>query len=118
MQKRYVILIACLVALVGIAVAAVLMVMLLVGAVQMYQTLQETVALRDYVVQLQEKNAQLKDTYAAGYDLEEIRDIAQTMGMIPAESAPHLRIEVTVPEAPVQPSAWESFWQFFVEMFA
>ena len=106
------------VAVVGIAVAVVLMVALLVGAVQLYGTLQETVNLRNYVALLQEENAQLRNTYAAGYDLEEIRDIAQTMGMIPKASAPHLQIQVTVPEAPVQPSAWESFWQFFMEMFA
>ena len=106
------------VALTGIAVAVVLMVMLLVGAVQLYQTQQETAELRNYVAMLQEKNTQLKDTYTSGYDLEEIRSIAQTMGMVPVESATHLQIQVTVPEAPVEPSAWESFWQFFVEMFA
>jgi hypothetical protein len=106
------------VAVVGIVVAVVLMVMLLSGAVQLFKTRQETAALRSYVVQLQEKNAQLRDTYASGYDPEEIRTIAQTMGMVPKASVSHLQIDVTVPQAPVQPTAWEAFWQFFMEMFA
>ena len=106
------------VAVVGIFVAVVLMVMLLVGAVKFFRAQQETVALRSYVAQLQEENIQLQNTYASGYDLEEIRTIAQTMGMVPKASVTHLEIAVTVPEAPIQPSAWESFWQFFMEMFA
>ena len=106
------------VAVVCIFVAAVLMVMLLVGAVQLYQTQQETAQLRHYVAMLQEQNTQLQDTYTSGFDPEEIRDIAQTMGMIPKEAATHLQVQVTVPEAPVEPTAWESFWQFFMEMFA
>ena len=106
------------VAVVGIVVAAVLMVMLLVGAVEFFHTQQETAALRSYVAQLQEENTKLQNTYASGYDLEEIRTIAQTMGMVPQASVTHLEIAVTVPEAPIQPTAWESFWQFFMEMFA
>ena len=106
------------VAVIGIVVAAALMVMLLIGAVELFQTQRETAELRGYVASLQDENTQLRDTYASGYDLEEIRSIAQTMGMVPKASADHLQISVTVPQAPEQPSAWESFWQFFVGMFA
>ena len=106
------------VAVVGIVVAVVLMVMLLAGAVKFFHAQQETEALRSYVAQLQEENTRLQDTYDSGYDLEEIRTIAQTMGMVPKASVTHLEVSVTVPEAPVQPTAWESFWQFFAQMFA
>lgn len=106
------------VAVVGIVVALVLMGMLLTGALEFFRAQQETETLRSYVAQLQEENTQLQNTYASGYDLEEIRGIAQTMGMVPKTSVTHLGIAVTVPEEPVQPSAWEAFWQFFVEMFA
>ena len=106
------------VAVTGILVAVVLMVMLLSGAVELFRTQRETAALRIYVVSLQEENAQLRDTYASGYDPEEIKTIAQTMGMVPKTSATHLQVSVTVPEAPKQLTAWESFWQFFAGMFA
>ena len=105
-------------ALGGIVTAMVLAVMLLVGGVNLINAKQEAQIMKDYVASLEEENALLQDTYSSGYDLEEIREIALTMGMVPVEQATHIQMQVVVPEAPVEPTAWENFWAFMVGLFA
>ena len=106
------------VAMGGILAAVVLAVMLVVGLVQMNQAQEQANMYREYAMTLQEQNAQLQDTYLSSYDLDEIRDIALAMGMVPAEEVPHLQMQVTEPQVEQQPTAWESFWAFLVGMFA
>ena len=105
-------------ALGGIVMALVLSIMLLVGSVNLINAKQEAQIMKDYVASLQEENAKLQDTYSSGYDLEEIREIALTMGMVPVEQVTHIQMQVVVPEAPVEPTAWENFWAFMVGLFA
>lgn len=107
-----------LVAVGGILAAVVLCISLLVGLTQMNQAQQEANALKDYAISLQEENQQLKDTYTSGYDLEEIRDIALKMGMVPVEDVAHMQIQLTAPQQVQEPTAWESFWAFMVGLFA
>lgn len=102
----------------GILAAAVLSVMLIVGLVQMNQAQQEAKMFRDYTMSLEQKNAQLHDTYTSGYDLEEVRSIATAMGMVPAEQVQHLQMQVTEHETTQEPTPWESFWTFLTGMFA
>ena len=78
----------------------------------------ETQALENYVLSLQQENQQLKDTYASGYDLEEIEKIALAMGMVPASQAQQISLSVTVPEQIPEPTAWESFCAFLTGLFA
>ena len=110
-QQRYVIPVD-LVALGGILAAVVLVIMLTVGLVQMSQAQQEARIYREYAMSLQEENAQLQDTYKSGYDLEEVRQIATAMGMVPVEQVPHLQMQVTEPQVTQEPTPWESFWTF------
>lgn len=105
-------------ALGGIAAALVLSVLLIVGLVQMNQAKQEAQMYEQYVMSLQQENAQLQDTYTSGYDLEEVQNIAQAMGMVPAEQVTHIQMQVTEPEIVQELTAWESFWAFLVGMFA
>lgn len=102
----------------GILAAVILSIALLVGLTQMHQAQQEARALKDYAISLQEENQQLQDTYTSGYNLEEIRDIALKMGMVPVEDVPHMQIQLTAPQQVQQPTAWESFWAFMVGLFA
>ena len=102
----------------GILAAVILSIALLVGLTQMHQAQQEARALKDYTISLQEENQQLQDTYTSGYNLEEIRDIALKMGMVPVEDVPHMQIQLTAPQQVQQPTAWESFWAFMVGLFA
>ena len=116
-QTRYVIPVD-LVAVGGIFAAIVLVIMLTVSLVQMNQAQAEAKIYQEYAMSLQEENAQLQDIYTSGYDLEEVRQIATAMGMVPIEEVPHVQIQVATPEVTEQPTGWESFWAFFLGMFA
>jgi len=105
-------------AIMGICVASLLLVCMVVGAIQLRSAQQEAAQMQSYVQTLQARNDALRQTYEAGYDLEEIRQIALTRGMIPIEQAEHVYIQVTTPEVPEEPTAWESFVTFLTGLFA
>ena len=105
-------------ALSGIVAALMLSVLLIVGLVQMNQTQQEAQMYEQYVMNLQQENALLRDTYSSGYNLEEVQSIAQAMGMVPVEQVTHIQVQVNEPAEVVELTAWESFWAFLVGMFA
>ena len=102
----------------GIFAAVVLSIMLIVGLVQMNQAQREARIYKEYALSLQQENKALEDTYTASYDLEEVRDIALAMGMVPVEQVEHMTMQVATPEVVQEPTAWESFWAFFLGMFA
>lgn len=102
----------------GLAVAVALMIMMVVGFVQWDNARTEAAILRNYVATLEAENAQLQNTYTSGYDPEEIRNIALNMGMIPAEQAEHIQMQVIVPQPVEAPSGWASVWAFILGMFA
>ena len=102
----------------GIFAAVVLSIMLIVGLVQMNQAQREARIYKEYALSLQQENKALEDIYTASYDLEEVRDIALAMGMVPVEQVEHMTMQVVTPEVVQEPTAWESFWAFFLGMFA
>ena len=102
----------------GICVAVILLISMFVGVFQLRSAQQEAARMQHYVQMLQEENQQLRETYEAGFDLEEIRQIALTRGMIPIEEATHVYIQVTTPEIQEEPSAWDSFVSFLAGLFA
>ena len=106
------------VALVSIAVACTLFVLMVVGFFRLQDARAETVALSNYVNSLQEQNSQLQDTYAAGYDLEEIEKIALVMGKVPASQVPQISVQVEVPVEAEEPTVWETFYAFLTGLFA
>ena len=108
------------VAIVGAVAAVCVLVFLLVGFVQ-HRTLQaQTQQMNQYIQQLQQENLQLEQTYKDGYDLDEIRDIAESLGMIPAGDATQIQIQVQVPQDQVteEMTLWESFTTFLAGLFA
>ena len=102
----------------GILAALVLGIMLIVGVVQMNQAQQEAKTMKQYALALQQENKQLQSTYNSSYDLEEVRQIALSMGMVPVEEVEHLTMQVSQPQIQEEPTAWQSFWAFFTGMFA
>ncbi len=98
-------------------VAVVLLVMMLTSLIQFSAVRQQEQQMAEYVQQLQQENAALQAEYRAGYDLEEIRDIALGMGMVPVEQAEHIQVELNVPVVE-EPSAWENFCTFLAGLFA
>ena len=108
------------VAIIGAVAAVCVLVCLLVGAVQYRNLEKQTQQMNQYIQQLQQENQQLEQTYRDGYYLEQIRDIAESLGMIPADQATQVTIQVQVPqeEAQVEMSLWESFTTFLAGLFA
>lgn len=106
------------VAVMGIFMAVVMLCMMFAGMNRLARVQQEKAQMQQYVQQLQEENARLQAEYEAGYDANEIYEIATAMGMIPAEQAQHIQVQVTVPEATQSVSAWENFCAFLTGLFA
>ncbi len=106
------------VAVAGFFTAVILGIMLIVGVVQMNRAQQEAVAMKAYALSLQQENVALQEEYASSYDLEEVREIALAMGMVPVEEVTHLQMQVVEPQVVEEPTAWENFWTFLLGMFA
>ncbi len=108
------------VAIVGIAASLVMLAAMLVGLGQYESYMQKSAQMSQYIDQLQQENAQLQKTYDEGYDLENIREIAEAVGMVPAESVEHFRVDVQlpVPEPQPEPTLWESAMAFLAGLFA
>lgn len=105
-------------AICSIFAAVVLAIFLAVGMVQTFQARQEAQEMKNYALSLQEENKQLQETYKSSYDLDEIREIALAMGMVPEAEVQHLQVQVSAPQVVQEPTAWESFWAFMVGLFA
>ena len=107
------------VAIFGLLIAVVMLVCMISGFVE-YSVLQvQNRQMADYVTSLELEKAQLEQMYRDGYDLDEIRQFAEANGMVPAEKAPQIQIEVELPkQEQTQLSFWESITTFLAGLFA
>ena len=94
------------VALVGCAVAILLAVLMLVGFAQVAHTSAQVNKLETQVMTLELEQEQLRQKYENGYDLEEVRAAAESMGMIPAEDAIHVRVELPGETVGIETLSW------------
>lgn len=94
------------VSLLGNAVAVLLALLMIVGMLQVAGTTAQVRELQTQVTALEMEQQMLQEQYASGYDLEEVRVAAESMGMVPAEEA--VRVSVKVPAEPmeVQSLSW------------
>lgn len=106
------------VAVVGICAALIMLCMMISGVGRLQQAQAKQAQMMAYVQQLQSENDRLQAEYEAGYDAEEVRQIAEAMGMIPAEEAESIRIQVNIPEEDANPGPWENFRTFLAGLFA
>ncbi len=102
----------------GILVAAILVIMMIVGLVQLVEVQKQASDMSNYVSILQAENEELDKVYRAGFDPEEIRQIATEMGMIPIEDAQTVHISVPAAETVEEPSLWENICVFLAGLFA
>ena len=86
------------VALAGIAVAVLMLVVMILGAVQLQSDWAEYQRMEDYVTDLRTENALLAHNYRAGYDLEDIEMKALAMGLVPSSELKTISVTVTAPE--------------------
>ena len=94
------------IALVGSAVAVLLAVLMLVGFAQVAHTSARVQKLQTQVMTLELEQEQLRQKYESGYDLEEVRVAAESMGMIPAEDAIHVRVEMPTETIQIEHLSW------------
>lgn len=106
------------VAVFGTTVALVMLVCMLVGLAQVNTANEQVQAMEHYVTQLEAENARLQSEYAEGYDLDEIRIAANSMGLVPVEQVRHITITIPEEEAVEQPTWWEQLLLDFQELFA
>ena len=109
------------VALVGVVLAAVLLVMLAVGALQLMDARADERIMEQYVQSLREENTRLQDTYHSGYDLERVEEIALAMGMVPVEEVEHIQVSLAMPvETPEiqEPGFWTRVLTFLTGLCA
>lgn len=106
------------VAAIGVCVAVVLLVMMFSSLAKFAAVQKQEAQMAAYVEQLQAENAALEQKYRSSYDLEEICQIAQGMGMVPVEQAERVQIQVSAPAVEEEPTAWENFCTFLTGLFA
>ena len=95
------------VAICGIAVAVVMLVVMLIGAVQIHNAWTQYESTATTLNELQRRNAILEHGYKGSYDLEDIRLKALSMGMIPVSEAETVVISVNVPTPEPELTWWE-----------
>ena len=106
------------VALVGIAVAVVMLVTMVLGAVQIKRDWDQYEQVSAYVSELKRENARMSHAYRASYDLEDIKTKAQAMGLVPKSELQTLSVSVTVPVREEEPTRVEEIQMFLEGLFA
>ena len=106
------------VAIFSIFVACALLLSMAVGLGALQQARERNVQMRAYVEQLNGENERLKQTYAQGYDLQEIEKTALALGMVPAENVSNNSIALNVPVQEQQTTGWEQIIAFLTGLFA
>ncbi len=102
----------------GLVVAAVMLVLILVGFSRLDAVTQQVEQMQGYVQTLSAENARLSAEYEAGCDLEDVAVKALALGMIPADEAQHITITLPVHEQVPEPTFWEKLSQSWKELFA
>lgn len=107
------------VALVGNVVAIVLAVLMLIGMAQVAHTTAQVRELETQVISLEMEQELLQQKYESGYDLNEVRVAAESMGMVPAEEAIHISVNVPAETVVTQQlSWWDSMLLSLRQLFA
>ena len=106
------------VALIGLVVAAAMLICLAVCAAQICDTWQEYESVSNYLTQLMMENASLKHQYDNSFDLAEVEAAALALGMIPATEANTIILPVHIPAAEPEPTFWEDLVWFAQGLFA
>lgn len=106
-------------AMVSLAVTAMMLILMVAGFITLFQTYGEVTRMEQQVAQLRQENAQLQREYESGYDLEEIRQQSEALGLVPQSQVQTMTIEVEPPQPEVaEPTFWEQIGAFFAWLFA
>ena len=106
------------VALAGIAVAAVMLVVMILGAVRLQSDWVRYEQMSHYVTELRTENAQLMHNYRSSYDLEDIEMKALAMGLVPKSELKTVTVSVTRPEIAPEMTWDQKVVRFWNELWA
>ena len=106
------------VALIGIAVAVLLLVTMVLGAVQLHSDWKQYERVSTYVSELKRENASLNHAYRSSYDLNDIKTKALAMGLVPKSELQTMAVTVTVPQPVAEPTRMEQIRFFLEGLFA
>ncbi len=106
------------VALAGIAVAVLMLVTMVLGAIQLKKDWTQYEQVSAYVSELKRENARMNHLYRSSYDLEDIRSKAVSMGLVPKSELQTMSVTVTMPEPEVVPTRMEEIRYFLEGLFA
>ena len=106
------------VALVGIAVAVVMLVTMVLGAVQIKRDWDQYERVSAYVSELKRENARMSHAYRSSYDLADIEAKALAMGLVPKSELQTMAVSVTVPEPEVELTRVDEMKLFLEGLFA
>ena len=106
------------VALAGIAVAVIMLVTMVLGAVQIKRDWDQYEQVAAYVSELKRDNARKGHAYRASYDLDDIRNKALAMGMVPKADLETVAVTVTVPQPEAELTRSEEIRLFLEGLFA
>ena len=106
------------VALAGIAVAVVMLVTMVLGAIQIKRDWDQYERVSSYVSELKKENARKNHAYRLSYDLEDIKSKALAMGLVPKNELQTMAVTVTVPEHEVELTRMEEAKLFLEGLFA
>ena len=106
------------VALVGIAVAVVMLVTRVLGALQIRNDWMEYNEVASYVSWLKAEKAEKQIAYRKAYDLEDITTKAHALGLVPKSEVKTATVTVVLPEPEPEVSRIEEIKSFLEDMFA
>lgn len=106
------------VAIFGTAVAVCMLVMMFVGVFQFRAAQQENAAMAAYVTSLSAENKALENEFNNGYDLENVRQTALALGLVPQESVRQVALPVPQVQQAQQTNFIERIGTFLAGLFA
>jgi len=108
------------VAALGIVVAVSMMIMMLVGLSQLRSERNRLAVMEQQVEILHQKNMDLQAQYDKECNIDQVKEIALALGMVPGREVAHSSIEVELPqtEEPVSVSIWNRIGTFLTGLFA
>ena len=106
------------VALAGIAVAVLMLVTMVLGAIQLKRDWDQYEQVAAYVSELKKENARMSHLYRSSYDLEDIKTKAVSIGLVPKSELQTMSVTVTLPEPEVEPTRMEEIKFFLEGLFA